>query len=112
MAKAPEKDEDLSAKFKKLTLQGITPLTHELGRGAYGRVYQVRYGDKLGGWYRGVTCAAKEVHSTIDTKYIDTNYLALAMLETPLSTLLLTADTVLLIDHKSHMHTNVRIFTK
>ena len=57
MAKAPAKDEDLSEKFKKLTLHGIKPLTHELGRGAYGRVYQVKY--------RGMTWAAKEVHSTL-----------------------------------------------
>jgi len=54
MAKAPE---DLGEKFKKLTLNGIKPLTHELGRGAYGRVYQVKY--------RGVPFAAKEVHSTL-----------------------------------------------
>jgi len=63
MAKTPE---NLSEKFKKLTLNGIKPLTHELGRGAYGRVYQVKY--------RGVTYAAKEVHSSL-LEYAGTNRL-------------------------------------
>ena len=43
--------------FEGLVLTGVQPLSRELGRGAYGRVFAVKY--------RGVTCAAKEVHSDL-----------------------------------------------
>ena len=43
--------------LNELTLQGIVPLGVELGRGAYGRVFTVKY--------CGLICAAKEIHSTL-----------------------------------------------
>ena len=44
--------------FQGLVLKGITKLDRkELGRGAYGRVYAVKY--------CGTTCAAKEIHSIL-----------------------------------------------
>ena len=44
--------------FQGLVLKGVTKLDRkELGRGAYGRVYAVKY--------CGTTCAAKEVHSIL-----------------------------------------------
>ena len=36
--------DDLSEKFKKLAIDGIKPLEHQLGSGAYGRVYKVTRG--------------------------------------------------------------------
>ena len=48
---------DASRSFEGLALTGVQPLGRELGRGAYGRVFAVKY--------RGVTCAAKEVHSDL-----------------------------------------------
>ena len=51
MATAPD---DLSEKFKKLTIEGIESLDQQLGAGAYGRVYKVKHGE--------VECAAKEIH--------------------------------------------------
>ena len=44
--------------FGDLELKGITELNrNELGRGAYGRVYTVKYCQ--------TTCAAKEIHSIL-----------------------------------------------
>jgi len=42
---------------KALTLKGVSPVGKELGRGAYGKVFTVKYG--------GVVCAAKEIHSIL-----------------------------------------------
>ena len=41
--------------LKKLELKGITSLNKELGRGAYGKVFKVKY--------YATICAAKEIHS-------------------------------------------------
>ena len=57
MASAPKKVEDLSEALKQLTLSGVKPEGRELGRGAYGKVYTVKYG--------GVVYAAKEVHALL-----------------------------------------------
>ena len=57
MAEAPDETEDLSDKLMGLTLNEVRPLTQRLGRGSYGKVYAVEY--------RGVTCAAKEIHSIL-----------------------------------------------
>ena len=44
--------------FQRLVLKGVTKLDRkELGRGAYGRVYAVKY--------CGTICAAKEIHSIL-----------------------------------------------
>ena len=43
--------------FKNLELKGITSINEELGRGAYGRVYTVKYCEMI--------CAAKEIHSIL-----------------------------------------------
>ena len=45
--------------FEGLELKGVTELTDcdELGRGAYGRVYVVKYCQTI--------CAAKEIHSIL-----------------------------------------------
>ena len=44
--------------FQGLVLNGVTPLDRdELGRGAYGRVYAIKY--------HGTICAAKEIHSIL-----------------------------------------------
>ena len=44
--------------FQGLVLKGVTKLDRkELGRGAYGRVYAVKY--------CGTICAAKEIHSVL-----------------------------------------------
>ena len=40
--------------LKDVTLKGVVPLNEELGRGAYGTVFTVKYG--------GVVCAAKKIH--------------------------------------------------
>jgi len=40
--------------LKDVTLKGVVPLNKELGRGAYGRVFTVKYGE--------VVCAAKMIH--------------------------------------------------
>jgi len=40
-----------------VTLEGVITLGRELGRGAYGRVFSVEY--------RGLVCAAKEIHSLL-----------------------------------------------
>ena len=46
---------DFKELTKELTLEGVTVLDKKLGRGAYGRVYAVKY--------RGTVCAAKEIRS-------------------------------------------------
>ena len=47
-----------SDNFEGLQLKGVTELPHrELGRGAYGRVYAVKYCQTI--------CAAKEIHSIL-----------------------------------------------
>jgi len=43
--------------FKGLELKGITSINKELGRGAYGRVFAVKYCEMV--------CAAKEIHSIL-----------------------------------------------
>ena len=54
MASAPD-SEDISEKLKNLTLTGVKPIAGQgLGRGAYGKVYKVKY--------RGLDFAAKEIH--------------------------------------------------
>ena len=57
MANAPNKVEDITEALKQLTLSGIKPEGRELGRGAYGRVYTVKY--------REVVYAAKEIHALL-----------------------------------------------
>ena len=51
MASVPINVEEISEAFKQLTLSGIKLEGRELGRGAYGRVYTMKY--------RGVVYAAK-----------------------------------------------------
>ena len=43
--------------MKDFTLKGVVPLGKELGRGAYGKVFTVKY--------LGLVCAAKEIHSLL-----------------------------------------------
>ena len=43
------------ASLHRFALQGVQPTEHQLGAGAYGRVFEVEYA--------GTTCAAKEIHS-------------------------------------------------
>ena len=43
------------ASLDHFVLQGVQPTEHQLGTGAYGRVFEVEYA--------GTTCAAKEIHS-------------------------------------------------
>ena len=57
MASAPIKVKDVTEALKQLTLSGVKPEGRELGRGAYGKVYTVKY--------RGVIYAAKEVHALL-----------------------------------------------
>ena len=57
MGSAPKEVEDITETFKQLTLSGVKPEGRELGRGAYGRVYTVKY--------RGVVYAAKEVYALL-----------------------------------------------
>ena len=49
--------QDVSALLKDVTIEGVVPIDNELGRGAYGRVFTVKY--------RGLVCAAKEIHSIL-----------------------------------------------
>ena len=49
--------DDTTAALQNLTLTDITPLDQELGRGAYGRVFTVKY--------RGNIYAAKEIYSLL-----------------------------------------------
>ena len=55
MAGAPNNGEDIAEALKPLTLTEVKPEGRELGIGAYGKVYTVKY--------RGVICAAKEIHA-------------------------------------------------
>ena len=43
--------------LKRVTLEGVVPLNIELGSGAYGRVFKVKY--------CGLVCAAKQIHQTL-----------------------------------------------
>ena len=43
--------------LKDVTIEGVVPMDKELGRGAYGRVFTVKY--------RGLVCAAKEIHALL-----------------------------------------------
>ena len=43
--------------MKDFTLKGVIPIGKELGRGAYGKVFTVKY--------LGLVCAAKEIHSLL-----------------------------------------------
>ena len=43
--------------FKSLELKGITLLNEELGCGAYGKVYALKYCEMI--------CATKEIHSIL-----------------------------------------------
>jgi len=56
MASAPQPG-DVTRGFEESVINGVVPLNWELGRGAYGRVFAVKY--------CGMTCAAKEVHSDL-----------------------------------------------
>ena len=48
---------NISANWGSLILNGVNPTGKEIGRGAYGRVFEVNYEGKL--------CAAKEVHTLL-----------------------------------------------
>ena len=45
---------EVDASLKDVTIEGVVPLGKELGRGAYGKVFTVKY--------CGLVCAAKEIH--------------------------------------------------
>ena len=57
MASAPIQVEDVTEALKQFTLSGVEPEGRELGSGAYGKVYTVKY--------RGVVYAAKEIHALL-----------------------------------------------
>ena len=70
MTSAPEKVEDISEKLKNLTLSGVKPIAdQELGSGAYGKVYKVKY---RGVYYhimllkRSIKLSSKEYHRKSD----------------------------------------------
>ena len=46
--------QDVSVLLKDVTIKGVVPIDKELGRGAYGKVFGVKY--------CGLVCAAKEIH--------------------------------------------------
>ena len=48
---------NVPAYWNSLILQGVKPTGREIGRGAYGRVFEVDY--------EGTLCAAKEVHTLL-----------------------------------------------
>ena len=52
-----DSDDVVEDMVKDLIITGVKFTNHELGRGAYGRVFAVDY--------NGVTCAAKEIHSVL-----------------------------------------------
>ena len=47
----------LTTNWDSLTLQGVDSTGKEIGRGSYGRVFEVNY--------EGILCAAKEVHALL-----------------------------------------------
>ena len=47
----------VAANWGSLILNGVNPTGKEIGRGAYGRVFEVNY--------EGTLCAAKEVHALL-----------------------------------------------
>ena len=47
----------LTTNWGSLNLHGVKPTGKEIGRGAYGRVFEVDY--------EGILCAAKEVHALL-----------------------------------------------
>ena len=49
--------DDIAIALQNLTLTDVTPLDQELGRGAYGKVFTVKYREKI--------YAAKEIHSLL-----------------------------------------------
>ena len=49
--------DDITTALQHLTLTDVTPLDQELGRGAYGKVFTVKYREKI--------YAAKEIHSLL-----------------------------------------------
>ena len=49
--------DDITAALQNLTLTDVTPLDQELGRGAYGKVFTVKYREKI--------YATKEIHSLL-----------------------------------------------
>ena len=49
--------DDITVALQNLTLTDVTPLDQELGRGAYGKVFTVKYREKI--------YAAKEIHSLL-----------------------------------------------
>ena len=49
--------DDVTAALQNLTLTEVTPLDQELGRGAYGKVFTVKYRENI--------YAAKEIHSLL-----------------------------------------------
>ena len=49
--------QDVRALLEDVTIEGVVPIDKELGRGAYGRVFTVKY--------CGLVCAAKEIHSIL-----------------------------------------------
>ena len=49
--------DDITVALQNLTLTDVTPLDQELGRGAYGKVFTVKYCEKI--------YAAKEIHSLL-----------------------------------------------
>ena len=52
----------MAGDFTDLVLKGVEPLGKEVGRGAYGKVYAVKYCETI--------CAAKEIHSVL-VEYAD-----------------------------------------
>ena len=49
--------QDVGVLLKDVTIEGVVPIDKELGRGAYGRVFTVKY--------CGLICAAKEIHPVL-----------------------------------------------
>ena len=47
----------VTVNWGSLILHGVNPTGNEIGRGAYGRVFEVKY--------EGTLCAAKEVHALL-----------------------------------------------
>ena len=47
----------VTTSWDSLILHGVSPTGREIGRGAYGRVFEVNY--------EGTLCAAKEVHAIL-----------------------------------------------